>query len=59
MLSDEIPHHEIDPVLARAVEAAKRLEDDRARYRAALERIAGQESGGWGRIAHEALRENA
>lgn len=36
-------------------ERERELREERDRYRRALERIADQESGGWGVIAHEAL----
>lgn len=40
-----------------AAVSVQQLERERDVYRAALERIAGAESGGWGRIAFQALRE--
>lgn len=36
--------------------SSEQLQAERDRYRAALARIAGAESGIWGRIAHDALR---
>lgn len=45
MLSDEMPHHVIDPILVHAVQRAKDLEEERDRYRLALMDISGYE--GW------------
>jgi hypothetical protein len=44
------------PTLVAAAKRIAFLEDENARYKAALRRIANANSGVWGRIAGEALR---
>lgn len=56
----DLPHHPSAAELADLFRSESpeviRLRVEHDRYRRALEQIADAESGGWGRIAHNALR---